>query len=60
MGPILLKNINFDETRKIVNKYLEGIKSKKLKVKVWFCDKDLSSVNSFSKTYDFIKRNKLV
>ena len=40
---------------KLLIKNIKGIKSEKLKVKTWFCDKDLSSVNLLSKTHDFIK-----
>ena len=39
----------------MVNKNMKGVKSEKLKVKTWFCDKDLSSVYLLSKTFDFIK-----
>ena len=38
-----------------VIKDIKGVKSGKLKVKTWFCDKDSSSVNLFSKTYGFIQ-----
>ena len=31
---------------KIVNKNIKGVKSEKIKVKTWFCDKDLSSLDS--------------
>ena len=37
----------------------KDVKSEKIKVKPWFCDKDLSSVNLFSKTDEFIKMRKL-
>ena len=45
---------------KFANRNIEGVKSGKRKVKTWFCDKDLSSVNLLSKTHDFIKNNKFV
>ena len=45
----MLQNIiNFDENDKIVNKNIKGIKSEKIKVKTWFCDKDLSSLDSIN------------
>ena len=44
---------------KSVNKHIRDIESEKLKVKTCLCDKDLSSVNLFSKTYDFIKKKLL-
>ena len=47
------KIINFDENYKIVNKSIKGVESEKLKVKTWFCDKDVSFVNLLSKTDDF-------
>ena len=37
---ILMKN------HKIVNRKIEGVESEKIKVKTWFCDKDLSSLDS--------------
>ena len=33
---------------KIINKNIEGIKSEKIKVKTWFCDKDLPSLDSIN------------
>ena len=39
------------------NKNIKGVKSEKLKVKTWFCDKDLSSVNLLGKTYNLIKND---
>ena len=36
------------KNHKIVNKNIKGVKSEKLKVKTWFCDKDLSSVDSIN------------
>ena len=33
---------------KIVNKDLKGITSEKIKIKTWFCDKDLSSLDSIN------------
>ena len=44
---------------KIVNKDIKGVKSEKIKIKPWFCDKDLSSVILLSKTYDFTMINLL-
>ena len=37
------------KNHKIVNKNIKGIKSEKIKVKTWFCDKDLSSLDSINK-----------
>ena len=42
----------------IVNTNIKDVKSEKIKVKQWFCDKDLSSVNLLSKTNDSIKNEK--
>ena len=36
---------------------MKGIKSENLKIKMWFCDKDLSSVNSLSKTHKITNEN---
>ena len=44
---------------KTANKNIKNVKSEKLKVKTWFCDKDMSSVNLLNKTNDFVKNNKL-
>ena len=38
-----------------INKNIKIVNLEILKVKTWFCDKDLSSVNLLSKTHDFIK-----
>ena len=43
-----LKNINFDKNHQIVNKHIEVVKLEILKVKAWFCDKDLSSLDSIN------------
>ena len=45
---------------KVVNKDIKDVKSEKLKIKKWLCDKDLSSVNLISKTDDFIRTDKFV
>ena len=44
------------ENDKIINKDIKGVKSVKKEVNMWFCDKDFSSVNLFSKTDDFVKK----
>ena len=53
-GPILLtefisqifqKTNNFDENHKIINKRIKVVNLEILKVKTWFCDKDLFSEN---------------
>ena len=50
------KQLILMENHKIVNKNIEVvIKLEFLKIKTWFCDKDVSSVNLISKTHDFIK-----
>ena len=36
------------ENHKIVNKNIKDVKSEKIKVKTWFCDKDLSSLDSIN------------
>ena len=43
------------KTHKAANQNRKDVKSVKIKIKQWFCDKDLSSVNLLSKTHDFIK-----
>ena len=52
MGPygpdFALKIINSDKNDKIVNKNRKGVKSEKIKIKTWFCDKELSSLNSIN------------
>ena len=40
--------MNFNGKYKIVNKNIKGVKSEKIEVKTWFCDKDLSSVDSIN------------
>ena len=40
------------ENHEIVNKNVKGMKSEKIKVKTWFCDKDLKMLNSLNKTDD--------
>ena len=40
---------------KIVNQNIKGVKVKQLKIEMWFCDKDLSSVKLLSKIDDLIK-----
>ena len=40
---------------------MKGVKSEQIKIKTWFCDKDLSSVkimNLNGKTYDSIQNDK--
>ena len=49
MGPILLRKLIFlIKNHKIVNKNIEVVKLEILKVKTWFCDKDLSSLDSIN------------
>ena len=36
------------KNHKIVNKDIKGVKSEKIKEKTWFCDKDLSSLDSIN------------
>ena len=49
MGPTLPKKILIlMKVHKIINKDIKGIKSEKIKVKTWFCDKDLSSLDSIN------------
>ena len=52
-------NINFNKNTELLIKY-ERCKIWKLKIKNWFCDKDLYSVNLLSKTHDFINNDKFV
>ena len=51
MGPknisLFKKAINFDENHEIANKNIKGIKSLK-DILPWFCDKDLSSLDSIN------------
>ena len=61
-----IKNMIFFEkqlilmgNQKIANQNIKDVKSEKIKVKTWFCDKDLSSVNLLSKTCDFTTNDKL-
>ena len=42
----LSKTADFIKNDNIVDKDIRNEKSEKLKVKTWFCDKDLSSVDS--------------
>ena len=64
MGPedmlLFKKSLIVMKNNKIVNKNIKGVISEKLKVKTWFCDKDLSSVNVLSKPHDFTKSYKFV
>ena len=52
MGPygpdFVLKILILMKNHKIVNKNIKGVKSEKIKVKTWFCDKDLSSLDSIN------------
>ena len=49
MGPILLKKLLIlVEIHKIIDKNLKVVKLEILKVKTWFCDKDLSSLDSIN------------
>ena len=45
MGPygpdFVTKNINFNENHKIINKNVKVVNLGILKVRTWFCDKDL-------------------
>ena len=46
-GPDFAKRIiNLIENHENINKNIKGMKSEKIKVKTWFCDKDLSSFDS--------------
>ena len=38
----------FKKHDKFVDKQWKGVKSEKIKVKTWFCDKDLSSLDSIN------------
>ena len=42
----LSKTNKFNKKHKIINKNIEVVKLEFLKVKTWFCDKDLSSLDS--------------
>ena len=49
MGTILLKKLLIlMKNNEIVNKNIKGVKSEKIKIKTWFCDKDLSSLDSIN------------
>ena len=52
MGPhgpdFASKVINFDENHKIINKSIKVVKHKILKIKMWFWNKDLSSLDSIN------------
>ena len=49
MGPILLrKSLILIKNHKIVNKDIKGVKSEKIEIKTWFCNKDLSSLDSIN------------
>ena len=49
MGPILLKkSLILMKNHKIINKNIKVVKLKNLKVKPWFGDKDLSSLDSIN------------
>ena len=49
MGPILLKKLLIlMKSDKIINKNIKVVKLEILKVKTWFCDKDLSSLDSIN------------
>ena len=41
------KIINFDKKYKVANKHIKGVKSLK-NIFLWFCDKDLSSLDSIN------------
>ena len=61
MGPILLKRtLILMKNHKIMNKDIKGVKSEKIKIKTWFGDKDLFSVNLLSKTDDFTNTHKFI
>ena len=36
------------QNHKMANKNIKGVKSEKIKVNMWFCDKDLSSLDSIN------------
>ena len=40
--------MNFDEDNKTINKTIKGVKSERIKIKTWCCDKDLSSLDSIN------------
>ena len=42
------KTVDFIKNNKIANKNRKGVKSEKIKIKTWFCDKDLSSLDSIN------------
>ena len=49
MGPILLKkSLILIKNHKVINKNIEVVKLKILKVKTWFWNKDLSSLDSIN------------
>ena len=49
MGPVLLKKLLISlKNYKIINKDIKAVKLEILKVKTWFCDKDLSSLDSIN------------
>ena len=52
MGPkgtiLLKKTLILLRNHEIANKNIKGVKSEKIKVKTWFCDKDLSSLDSIN------------
>ena len=59
MGPILFKKLLiWIKNHKIINKNIKIVNLEILKVKTWFGDKDLSSVNLLSETDDLIKNVK--
>ena len=52
MGPTLLKkSLILIKNYEIVNKNIKGVKSEKVKIKTWFWNKDLSSLDSIIKKH---------
>ena len=52
MGPygpdFVKKTLILLMNNEIANKHKKGIKSENIKIKTWFCDKDLSSLDSIN------------
>ena len=44
----LSKTDDLMKNHKIINKAIKGVKSEKIKIKAWFCNKDLSSLDSIN------------
>ena len=56
---LLHKSLILMKDHKIANSNIKGLNLKK-KIKMLLCDKDLSSVNLVSETYDFTKKISLL